>query len=88
MLKIKSLIWDIEQNGNFGKLVWISSHVRIPGNKQADALAKDVITHGRDSQLGVLLGYKNTRKKLCGMNFSTGVSASRRLEAPSIARAI
>ncbi|XP_020298802.1 uncharacterized protein LOC109863035 [Pseudomyrmex gracilis] len=64
VLRVKSVLLDMERAGTLTRLVWIPSHVGIRGNERADALAKDAIPHGVDSQLGVpLREIKNYWKK-------------------------
>ena len=42
--KILSTISELQEKGKEVTLVWVSAHVGIPGNEQADALAKAATT--------------------------------------------
>lgn len=64
VLRVKSVLLDMERAGTLTRLVWIPSHVGIRGNERADALAKDAIPHGVDSQLRIpLREFKNYWKE-------------------------
>ncbi|KYN03203.1 hypothetical protein ALC62_05959 [Cyphomyrmex costatus] len=54
ILFIKDRIIRLSRDmGTEVKLVWIPSHIGISGNERADRLAKEAITSGRDTQLGI-----------------------------------
>lgn len=51
ILKILQILEELEHRGKDISLIWISSHLNITGNEQADCAAKEAIVTGIDSNI-------------------------------------